>query len=300
MGGLIHRMPVTSFAFLAGVVAISALPPLNGFVSEWLTFQAVLVSPELPQWGLKVLVPTAGAMMALSAALVAACFVKVFGVAFLGRARSTAAAEAREVDRFSHAAMLAFAGMCLLAGLLPGFVIDAIAPAAELLVGGRLPVQARVPWLSIVPVAEARSSYNGLLVFAFIAFSAFFAVVLIHRFATRTLRRSAPWDCGFPDPSPATQYGGGSMAQPIRRVFGSLLFQAREQVEMPPPGDTSAAHFRVELRDFIWEWGYAPIAGIVGFAADRLNRMQFLTIRRYLSLVFLALVGLLLVLVIWL
>ena len=300
MGGLIHRMPVTAFAFLAGAVAISALPPLNGFVSEWLTFQAVLFSPELPQWGLKVLVPTAGAMMALSAALVAACFVKVFGIAFLGRPRSTAVADAKEVDRCSLAAMLLFVALCLLAGVLPGLVIDAIAPAAELLVGARLPVQAHVPWLSIVPVAEARSSYNGLLVFAFIVASASFAVVLIHRFATRALRRSAPWDCGFPDPSPATQYTGGSVAQPIRRVFGSLLFQAREQVEMPPPGDTSAARFRVELRDLIWETGYAPIAGIVGFAADRLNRMQFLTIRRYLTLVFLALVGLLLVLVIWL
>jgi formate hydrogenlyase subunit 3/multisubunit Na+/H+ antiporter MnhD subunit len=300
MGGLIHRMPVTAFAFLAGAVAISALPPLNGFVSEWLTFQAVLVSPELPQWGLKVMVPTAGAMMALSAALVAACFVKVFGIAFLGRARSTVVAEAKEVDRFSLAAMLGFVALCLLAGVLPGFVIDAIAPAAELLAGARLPVQAHEPWLSIVPVAEARSSYNGLLVFAFILFSASFAVVLIHRFASRKLRRSAPWDCGFPDPSPMTQYTGGSVAQPIRRVFGSLLFLAREQVEMPQPGDTGAARFKVELRDLIWETGYAPIAGVVGFAADRLNRMQFLTIRRYLSLVFLALVGLLLVLVIWL
>jgi formate hydrogenlyase subunit 3/multisubunit Na+/H+ antiporter MnhD subunit len=300
MGGLIHRMPVTAFAFLAGAVAISALPPLNGFVSEWLTFQAVLVSPELPQWGLKVLVPTAGALMALSAALVAACFVKVFGVAFLGRPRSTVAAQAHEVERWSLAAMLVFVALCLLAGLLPGFVIDAIAPAADLLVGARLPVQAQEPWLSIIPVAEARSSYNGLLVFAFIAFSAFFAAMLIHRFASRAIRRSAPWDCGFPDPSPLTQYSGGSVAQPIRRVFGSLLFLAREQVEMPPPGDTGAARFRVELRDLIWETGYAPIAGIVGFAADRLNRMQFLTIRRYLSLVFLALVGLLLVLAIWL
>ncbi|HEY1383185.1 MAG TPA: hydrogenase 4 subunit B [Dongiaceae bacterium] len=300
MGGLIHRMPVTAFAFLAGAVAISALPPLNGFVSEWLTFQAVLVSPDLPQWGLKVLVPTAGAMMALSAALVAACFVKAFGVAFLGRTRSTIAAEALEVDRFSLAAMLGVVALCLIAGLLPGFVIDAIAPAADMLAGARLPVQAHEPWLSIVPVAESRSSYNGLLVFAFIAFSASFAVVLIHRSASRALRRSAPWDCGFPDPSPATQYTGGSLAQPVRRVFGSLLFLAREQVEMPPPGDTGAARFRVELRDLIWETGYAPIAGIVGFAADRLNRMQFLTIRRYLSLVFLALVGLLLVLVVWL
>ncbi|HEX6118945.1 MAG TPA: hydrogenase 4 subunit B [Dongiaceae bacterium] len=300
MGGLIHRMPMTAFTFLAGAVAISALPPLNGFVSEWLTFQAVLVSPELPQWGLKVLVPTAGAIMALSAALVAACFVKVFGIAFLGRPRSMVVAAAKEVDRFSLAAMLGFVVLCLLAGLLPGLVIDAIAPAAEMLVGARLPVQAHVPWLSIVPVADTRSSYNGLLVFAFIAASTSIAVVLIHRFASHALRRSAPWDCGFPDPNPATQYTGGSVAQPIRRVFGSLLFLAREQVEMPPPGDTGAARFRVEMRDLIWEIGYAPIAGAVGFAADRLNRMQFLTIRRYLSLVFLALIGLLLVLVIWL
>ncbi len=300
MGGLIHRMPVTAFAFLAGAVAISALPPLNGFVSEWLMFQAVLVSPELPQWGLKVSVPTAGAMMALSAALVAACFVKVFGIAFLGRPRSSLVAEAKEVDRFSLTAMLGCVALCLLAGTLPGLVIDAIAPAAELLVGARLPIQVNVPWLSIVPVAEARSSYNGLLVFAFIAFSASFAVVLIHRFASHALRRSAPWDCGFPDPSPMTQYTGGSVAQPIRRVFGSLLFLAREQVEMPQPGDTGAARFRLEMRDLIWEKGYAPIAGIIGGAAERLNRMQFLTIRRYLSLVFLALVALLLVLAIWL
>ena len=300
MGGLIHRMPVTAFAFLAGAVAISALPPLNGFASEWLTFQAVLFSPELPQWGLKVMVPTAGAMMALSAALVAACFVKVFGVAFLGRARSTIVAGAAEVDRCSLASMLGFVALCLLAGLFPGMVIDAIAPATQMLVDARLPVQANVPWLSIVPVAESRSSYNGLLVFAFITASASITIVLIHRFAARSIRRSAPWDCGFPDPSTMTQYSGGSFAQPIRRVFGSLIFLAREQVDMPPPGDTGAARFRVEMRDLIWESFYAPVAGIVGFAADRLNRMQFLTIRRYLGLVFLALVGLLLVLVIWL
>src|SRR6185295_11530072 len=125
-----------------------------------------------------------------------------FGIAFLGRARTTVVAEAKEVDRFSLAAMLGFVVLCVLAGLLPGFVIDAIAPAAELLVGARLPVQATVPWLSIVPVAEARSSYNGLLVFAFIAASAAFVVVLIHRFASRSIRRAPPWDCGFPDSNP--------------------------------------------------------------------------------------------------
>src|SRR6185437_14660493 len=75
LGGLIHRMPQTAFAFLIGCVAISALPPLNGFVSEWLTFQAILLSPQLSSWGLKFLVPAVGALLALSAALAAACFV---------------------------------------------------------------------------------------------------------------------------------------------------------------------------------------------------------------------------------
>ena len=83
LGGLIHRMPYTSFAFLIGCVAISALPPLNGFVSEWLTFQAILQSPELPQWGLKIIVPAVGGLLALSAALAAACFVRAFGITFL-------------------------------------------------------------------------------------------------------------------------------------------------------------------------------------------------------------------------
>ena len=86
LGGLIHRMPQTAFVFLVGCAAISALPPLNGFVSEWLTFQAILLSPQLPAWGLKLLIPAVGALLALSAALAAACFVKAFGVTFLGRA----------------------------------------------------------------------------------------------------------------------------------------------------------------------------------------------------------------------
>ena len=113
------------------------------------------------------------------------------------------------------------------------------------------------------------------------------------------MRRAPAWDCGFPDPSPLTQYTAGSFAQPIRRVFGTLVFRARERVEMPPPGDLRAARLEVELKDLIWDFLYAPLATAVGLAADRLNRLQFLTIRRYLSLVFLALVALLLVLAVW-
>ena len=299
LGGLIHRMPQTAFVFLVGCAAISALPPLNGFVSEWLTFQAILLSPQLPSWGLKFLVPAVGALLALSAALAAACFVKAFGITFLGRARTPAAERAQETDRLSLMAMFFFAALCLIAGILPGFFIDALAPVMQGLVGARMPAQRGVDWLSIVPIAEGRSSYNGLLVFLFMVISGTLAAFAIHRLASDRLRRGPAWDCGYPDPSPATQYTASSFAQPIRRVFGTVVFRAREHVEMPPPGDTRPARLTVDLRDLVWDALYAPIAGGVGFAADRLNHLQFLTIRQFLSLVFAALVLLLLVLAIW-
>ncbi len=303
LGGLIHRMPLTAFTFLVGCMAISALPPLNGFVSEWLTFQAILLSPEVPSWGIKLIVPAVGAMLALSAALAAACFVKAFGVTFLGRPRSTVAAGAREVDRWSLAAMFILASLCLLIGIIPGPVIDALAPVVSALVAEHMPMQAADPWLSIVPIAESRSSYNGLLVFAFIAASTLAAVEIIHRFASRAVRRVPAWDCGFPDPSPLTQYTAGGFAQPIRRVFGEVVFLARERVDMPPPGDPRAARLTVTLRDLVWDVIYAPVGGAIWFAADNLSHLQFLTIRKYLSLVFALLVFLLfflmLVMLVW-
>jgi hypothetical protein len=156
-----------------------------------------------------------------------------------------------------------------------------------------------MPWLSIAPIAESRSSYNGLLVLLFIAASASLGIVVIHRFASRALRRAPAWDCGFPDPSPAAQYTGGSFAQPIRRVFGTVLFRAVERVDMPLPGDSRPAGLQVVLRDLVWEGLYAPVGRVVMAAGERLNLLQFLTIRRYLSLVFGALVLLLLVLALW-
>jgi hydrogenase-4 component B len=217
LGGLIHRMPQTALAFLVGCVAISALPPFNGFVSEWLTFQAILLSPQLPSWGLRILAPAVGALLALSAALAAACFIRAFGVTFLGRPRTTAAERAHETDRLSISAIFVLASLCLIAGVFPGVFIDALAPVVNNLVGDRMPVQIGIDWLSIVPIAESRSSYNGLLVFLFITASASLAAVAIHRLASDVVRKAPPWDCGFPDANPATQYTATSFAEPIRR-----------------------------------------------------------------------------------
>ncbi|MFL5050196.1 MAG: hydrogenase 4 subunit B [Xanthobacteraceae bacterium] len=299
LGGLIHRMPATAFAFLTGCAAISALPPLNGFVSEWLTFQAILVSPQVAQWGLKFLIPAVGALLALSAALAAACFVKAFGVTFLGRPRTPAAESAVEVDRFSLAAMFILAALCLATGVLPGPVIDFLAPVVQSLLGARMPVQASVPWLSIVPIAESRSSYNGMMILLFLTCSGVLTAMFIHRFATRATRRSAIWDCGYPAASPTMQYTSSSFAMPIRRVFGTTVFAVHEKVDMPLPGETRPAHFHVKVLDPAWRLAYGPLARSIWIVADKLNGLQFLTIRQYLTLTVSTLILLLIAVVLW-
>ena len=296
LGGLIHRMPKTAAAVLVGCAAISALPPFNGFVSEWLTFQAILLSPQLPSWALKLLIPAVGGLLALAAALAAASFVKAFGVSFLGRARTPEAAAAKETDALSLAAMGTLAVLCLVAGILPGLLIDSLAPVTTAMVGHSMPHQADLAWLTIVPIAESRSSYNGLLVLAFVTLSGSLAALAIHRLASDRLRRAPAWDCGFPDSNPAIQYTASSFSQPIRRAFGSVVFAAREIGEMPPPGALSVARLTVRQRDLIWDFLYAPLADGIATVTERINVLQFQTIRRYLSLVFIALVLLLLVL----
>ena len=90
-----------------------------------------------------------------------------------------------------------------------------------------------------------------------------------------------------------TEYTAASFAQPIRRVFGTLVFRAQESVDMPAPGDMRPARIEVRVRDLVWDWLYLPISSGVAALADQLNFVQFLTIRRYLTLVFVTLVGLL-------
>src|SRR5207244_4675530 len=132
MGGLIKRMPRTALFFLVGAAAISALPPLNGFVSEWVVFQALLGGATIPKREVAVLMPVAVAMLALASGLAAACFVKAFGITFLGIARSHEAEQAHEVPASMQVAMAALA----LAFVVLGAAAYAMVPALARVVGG--------------------------------------------------------------------------------------------------------------------------------------------------------------------
>ncbi|MFN4130103.1 MAG: hydrogenase 4 subunit B, partial [Paracoccaceae bacterium] len=252
-----------------------------------------------PQDTLQLMIPAAGGLLALAAALAAAVFVRIYGVGFLGRARTDAASAAVEVDRYSLTAMGVLAALCLVAGVMPGMVIDLISPVSQAVLGGQMPQQTHADWFRIVPIAEGRSSYSGMLVLVFISVSASCVAWAVHRFASHRMRRAPAWDCGFPDANPATQYSSGGFAQPLRRVLGTAILGAQEVVHMPVPGDPSPASLTVTVGDPVWQNVYSPIGTVVFYVATKMNGLQFLTIRRYLSLVFLLLIALLVGLMLW-
>ena len=218
---------------------------------------------------------------------------------FLGRPRSPEAERAGEVDRWSQSAMFILAALCLVVGIVPSFFIGALAPVTQYLVGGHVPVLSGFEWFAIVPNAASQSSYCGLIILVFTLATGMFTAWFIHAFASRRIRRTAAWDCGFPDPSPLTEYTGSSFAQPIRRVFGTVLFRARETVDMPKPGDVRAAVFKLSYLDYVWDYAYVPITKAVQFISGRLDAFQYLSIRRYLMFAFFTLVSLLIVVALW-
>jgi hydrogenase-4 component B len=278
MGGLLRRMPWTGFFFLIGCISISALPPFNGFVSEWLTFQAALQAWQLDSGVLRSVVPIAAAILALTGALAAACFVKVYGVAFLGQARSRPVRRARPVPLSMRVGQGVLALLCLGLGVLPTSFIGLINVVPQQLLGHGLEQATAHGWLWLTPVSAGTASYGAPLV----ALALFVAVVLglwlVGR-GVRRVRRCDAWDCGFAPPGAGMQYTATAFAQPIRRVFG-LLFHIDESVEAQQQG---TLRYRLQVNDRAWGLFYRPIARAVEKAARLVVRLQSGNVRIYLG-----------------
>ncbi|MHB8744133.1 MAG: hydrogenase 4 subunit B [Sulfuricaulis sp.] len=284
LGGLIHRMPLTAAFFLVGCVAISALPPFNGFVSEWLTLQSALQAPQLENGILRALIPVTAALLALATALAAACFVKAYGVGFLGRPRSRRAAHAREVSLGMITAMGLLAGLCLLLGVLPTTVIQALAPVTQLLVGQTLPSVTIRGWLWLTPLSPKIASYSAPFVVLGIAF----VFGLGYFFLKRRAKPATPgyaWECGFGPLNARMQYTSSAFSQPIRQVFAPA-WKIEETIEVRrEPGPLArATSLRHQLHVYDWSWlkGYLPIGRLVLAAARRIGVIQTGSIRTYL------------------
>jgi len=293
MGGLIHRMPVTAFMFLVGCVAISALPPFNGFVSEWLTFQTALQASELTNGLLRTMIPIAAALLALTGALAAACFVKAFGIAFLGKPRTRRVARAREVPAGMQGGMGLLALLCLLLGVLPTTMIEVMAPITQLLVHKALPSAAAQGWLWLTPISPTVASYSAPFVVVAIVVVFGLGYLFLKRGAVPA-RKAYAWDCGFGQLTPRMQYTSTAFSQPIRRVF-ARVWKVDEQIDTlanagPIPRVTSL-HYSVHTHDWSWLRCYVPIGRMVLAAANRIGFIQTGNIHTYLKFSFVTLLA---------
>ena len=288
LGGLIHRMPwVASFA-LFGTLAMAGLPPLNGFVSEWLLLQAYLFTPSLPQGMLDMLVPLGAAAFALTVALAAYVLVKFYGVIFLGRAREAALERAHDAGRLERIGLAWLAIVCVALGLFPAVVLHALDRVNALLLDTGLGRQAAT-WWAIVPSSPHRAVYSPLAFFGGILLVVFAVFLLVRLVYHGHVRRSAPWDCGFPAQTARMQDTAEGFGQPIRRIFGPV-FRIRRQT--PSPFDPAPRYF-LDLGDRWWDWFYDPLSRFVKASADRIGVLQHGNIGLYLLYSFATLVALL-------
>ncbi|MGR9051230.1 MAG: hydrogenase 4 subunit B [Gammaproteobacteria bacterium] len=297
MGGLIHRMPKLSALVLVGTLSIAALPPLNGFVSEWLTLQAALQATHLESGVLRSLIPTAAALLALTGALGAACFVKVYGVAFLGLPRSQHIAHANEVnDRGMLLGPGLLALCCLVFGIFPTPLIDGIRGVIEHLNGAVLPEVTAKGWLWITPVDAKVASYAPALVLLSFAAVGVLSYFLLYRRNYREPRRADPWDCGFGGLNARMQYTSGAFSMPIRRIFAPV-YQVDEsedkQAEGPEQWRVTAIRYQFQVEDKFWPILYQPVGQTVTRTARKLGRIQTGSIRTYLGYSFVTMIFLL-------
>jgi formate hydrogenlyase subunit 3/multisubunit Na+/H+ antiporter MnhD subunit len=287
LGGLIRRMPWVAGAALVGTLAIAGLPPLNGFVSEWLLLQAFLSTPEIPQSFVNMLIPLGAASLALTVALAGYVMVKFYGVIFLGQPREPALLEAHPAGWLERIGLGWLALGCIALGAFPRLLLDASAPVTASLVGTTVQ-RGRWAW-AIAPIAPERASYSGLLFLAGILGVVGITFLAVRRIYHGRIRRTAPWDCGYPWQTPRMQDTAEGFGQPIRHIFGPAF---RLERELPSPWDT-APRYRIHIEDRLWRALYVPLGRAVQRLADVVAVVQGGRLAVYLLYGFLTLIGLL-------
>ena len=294
MGGLIKKMPVTAVCFLVGCISISALPPFNGFVSEWLTYQAALQGPVLRSGILGAMLPIASAMLALTGALATACFVKVYGVIFLGLPRSSQAAETRETSFGMQSAQVILAICCLIFGIFPTWVVNTINVIPEKLIGTGLAKAAGDGWLWLTPIGKQTASYGAPAILFGLLASWLIVYFLLHSRRDNQTRIGPAWDCGFGPLTPRMQYTATAFAMPIRRIF-SYVWCIVEKTE--PGSHGKGPRYFLKIHDWVWLVIYVPIGKLILHLAKRASLLQGGNLRVYLSYSFFTLLFLLWVIV---
>jgi hydrogenase-4 component B len=297
MGGLIKRMPQTAFFFLVGAVAISALPPLNGFVSEWLTYQALLQGFGTTDSLMRLIFPLSGALLALTGALAAACFVKAFGITFLAQPRSAHAEHAHEAAPSMRIGMGLLAAACVALGFFPTQFVRLLDPLTLQLTGQQLSRQlSAANGLVLTSLAEKSGTVStlGLALMTLCLLPIPLGLWLVFG-RKAAVRRGPTWDCGQRALTPRMQYTSTGFSKPIRMIF-KALFQPHREVQREydfSPYFAKTLRFDSHVEEVFERRIYRPARALILRTARRIRGLQAGSIHVYLLYVFITLLLLL-------
>lgn len=297
MGGLARRMKWTALFFLVGAVAISALPPLNGFVSEWLTYQSLLQGFGTTTSLIRLMFPLSGAMLALTGALAAACFVKAFGITFLAQPRSHAARAAREAPFAMLFGQGILVAACVFLGLFPTVFLKLLDPLTAVLTGQRLSQQLTAAGgLVLSGVAAQGGTVSTLGITALLLCLLPVPLGLWMLFGRRTQTRFGPtWDCGLRGLTPQMEYTATGFSKPLRMIF-KALFRPRREVQREydfSPYFATTIRFESHVEELFQTRIYRPLKWLALRASRRLRALQAGSIQAYLIYIFVTLLALL-------
>ena len=298
LGGLIRPMPATAFCFLIGAVAISGLPPLNGFVSEWLTYQSLLAGFGATGGLTRILFPLAGSMLALTGALAAACFVKAFAITFLALPRGT---ESRPVHEAPLSMVVGMGGLtmaCLALGLGATWFLSVFDAMTEQLLGQRtgtnlISGHGFVLSEGMRHGGTVSTAVIGIGLLLLLIPTAFLVSVRRRHFATR---RGPAWDCGLPGLSEENEYTATAFSKALRMIF-SVLYQPRREIQAVfdvSPYFPREIRFESEIEPTFEKRLYAPLQDLILLFSIRMRAIQAGSIHAYLAYIFITLVLLLL------
>jgi len=298
MGGLAKRMRWTALFFLVGAVAISALPPLNGFVSEWLTYQSLLQGFGTTQSLIRLMFPLGGAMLALTGALAAACFVKAFGITFLAQPRSEHARHAHEATPTMLVGQAILMTACVFLGLFPTVFLKLFDPLTQQLIGAQLSDQLTgANGLALFGVTSTGGAVSTLgITLMAVCLLPVPAVLWIFFARGSKTRRGPTWDCGLPGLTPQMEYSATGFSKPIRMIF-KTLFRPRREVQREydfSPYFAKTIRFEAHVEEIFETRIYRPLNRTVLRLSRRLRALQAGSIQAYLIYIFITLLLLLL------
>jgi hydrogenase-4 component B len=284
LGGLAKRMPWTALFFLLAAAAISGLPLLNGFVSEWLLFQALLFGFHLSSEALvRFLFPVAGALLALTSALAAACFVKAFGITFLALPRGAGAEKAHESPGLMLVPQALLAAMCLALGLVPGFALAILRGVVASLPGVRPAPEMVRGWFAIAPGPGHFDHLAPPLLAGAVLLGLALAGVMSLA-AGYTVRRAPTWGCGG-ELTARTEYTATAFSKPLMMIFRAVYRPTRHVETVGGAHFPREVRYRAEIEPTFERFLYGPLTrGVLGLA-ERMKVIQAGSLHAYLAYV---------------